>query len=109
MIIIVILIILIVQFQLNYGIAYLIKPRSIARYKVVSYILFTFFAISIPIILVIQLYTEFQRSNIEDPSAYSTDLDSILLCIGLIIGMTGVQLFFNQRILPGMIMKMQKK
>ncbi len=102
-----VILILIIQFLINLGFAYLIKQDSIKKYKIISYIVFIGFAVSIPIIQIFRLILIINNGGAPDTTALSMGSDIIVFWIVNIIGMTFMQWIFNNSILPKIVARKQ--
>lgn len=95
--------ILIIQFLINLGLAFLIKQDSIKRYKIISYIVFIGFAFYLPIVQIVRLILIMKNSGAPDAIGLSMGFETIVFWIVNIICMTGIQLIFNQSILTKIV------
>lgn len=104
-----VILILSFQFLINIGFAYLTKQDSIRRYKIISCVVSIGFAVSLPVIQILRLIILMKNIGAPDALGLSMGLETILFWIVNIIGVTGIQLFFNQYLLTRIVTRKQER
>lgn len=86
----------------------MIKEKSIKGFRIISYLVFIGFAISLPLIEIVRLILFMKNSGAPDVLGVSIGFETIVFWIINMIGMVGIQFIFNKRLLPRIVTRKNK-